>query len=87
MVRKLEAPLPSPRRRGRFKPTPLNPIVVVEEENNLISPRSPTAEVVDTLPPLPISGEGGRKEEEEVEEESSKTLSATNAAGFHVTSV
>ena len=40
MVRKLDAPLQSPHRRGRFKPTSLNPIIV-EEESDLISPRSP----------------------------------------------
>ena len=55
MIRKLENPLQSPRRRGRFKPTALNP-VIVEEENDLLNPRSPvggaTADVtVVTTPP------------------------------------
>ena len=40
MERKLDAPLQSPRRRPRFKPTPLSPIIV-EEESDLLSPRSP----------------------------------------------
>ena len=44
MVRKLEAPLQSPRRRSRFKPTPLDPIIV-EEESDLLSPRSPVSGV------------------------------------------
>ena len=37
MVRRLETPLQSPRRRNRFKPTPLDP-VIVEEESDLLSP-------------------------------------------------
>ena len=43
MVKKLDAPLQSPRRRPRFKPTPLSPIIV-EEESDLLSPRSPPGE-------------------------------------------
>ena len=81
MIRKLEAPLQSPRRRGRFKPTPLNP-VIVEEESDLLSPRSMTVEVTDTLPPLPTEAEN-----EEGEGEGDKPLSATNATMYQVTSV
>jgi hypothetical protein len=82
MVRKLEAPLQSPRRRGRFKPTPLDPVIVEEESRDLISPRSLTVEVND-LPPLPVSGET----REDGEEEDAPPLSATNAARYQVTSV
>jgi hypothetical protein len=45
MVRKLDAPLQSPRRRARFKPTPLSPIIV-EEEHDLLSPCSPQERAV-----------------------------------------
>ena len=82
MVRKLEAPLQSPRRRGRFKPTPLDPVIVEEESRDLISPRSLTVEVND-LPPLPVSGET----KEDGEEEDAPPLSATNTARYQVTSV
>ena len=39
MVRKLEGPLQSPR-KNRFKPTPLSPKIIVEEESDLLSPRT-----------------------------------------------
>ena len=81
MVRKLEAPLQSPRRRGRFKPTPLDPVIVEEESRDLISPRSLTVDVND-LPPLPVS-----EETREDGEEDAPPLSATNVARYQVTSV
>ena len=40
MIRKLDAPFQSPRRKARFQSTPLKPSVV-EEEVEPISPRSP----------------------------------------------
>lgn len=46
MVRKLEGPLQSPH-RNRFKPTPLSPEIIVEEESDLLSPR--TKEVGDVV--------------------------------------
>ena len=85
MVRKLEAPLQSPRRRGRFKPTPLDPIIVEEESRDLISPQSLTVDV-NNLPPLPVSGGDDGQEEEEEEERKDVPLSATNV-GYQVTSV
>lgn len=42
MVRKLEGPLQSPR-RSLFKPTPLSPKVIVEEESDLLSPSTKEA--------------------------------------------
>ena len=85
-MRKLEAPLQSPRRRGRFKPPPLNPVIVEEESRDLISPRSITVEV-NNLPPLPVSGATQVEEKEEEDGGKEVPLSATNAVGYQVTSV
>lgn len=75
MIRKLEAPLQSPRRRaGRFKPTPLDPIIV-EEESDLLSPQSPEQIVITAE----ISGAN-----DDVDTSKSPVI---DASGFQVTSV
>ena len=59
MVRKLEAPLQSPRRRGRFKPMPLDP-VIIEEESDLLSPRSLVGGATGDVPAAENSADGAQ---------------------------